>query len=201
MSPRQAALPVLALLLVSSVLGIQLAHGGGSFEPAHTADPCAARTVTSQAPGIDGLVERLVLLGIDDAACRLQVSREALVLRLAEPASRSDAEVEALHAGLLSAVRRMQDDGSLPPASSLVGEALDSIELNAFLKAAILALPDPVIDAALKTDDILTRTIDGLDLRDMLANLDDQSSLEQQIQEAVVPAVRDSVLARIRGLV
>lgn len=201
MSPRQAGLPVLALLLVCSVLGIQLANGGGSFEPVHTADPCAARTTTSQAPGIDGLVERLVLLGIDDAACRLQVSREALALRLAEPATRTDVEIAALHQGLLSAVRRMQDAGSLPPASELVGEALDSIELNAFVKAAILALPDAVVNAALKTDDILTRTIDGLDLRELMANLNDQSSLEQQIQEAVVPAVRDSVVARIRGLV
>ena len=63
------------------VLGVQLAHGGGEFEPLRPADPCAARTVTSQADGIDGLSERLVLLGLDGAACRLHVSREALDAR------------------------------------------------------------------------------------------------------------------------
>ena len=68
---RLAGLPAVALVLVSGVLGVQLANGGGTFEPLQPADPCVARTVTSQAEGIDGLTERLVLLGIDGAACRL----------------------------------------------------------------------------------------------------------------------------------
>jgi hypothetical protein len=198
--PRWAALPTLAVLLVSGVLGVQLAHGGGAFEPLRPADPCAARTVTSQAGGIDGLTERLVLLGLDGAACRLHVSREALTLELAQPGPRSDAEVDALRAGLLDAVRRMKDDGTLPPASALVDEALDSSDLNGFLKAAIRALPDSVIDSALKTDDVLTRTIDGLDLRTLLADIDDQQDLNSQLNAAVTQAVKDSLTARVRDL-
>ncbi len=197
---RRASLPAVALVLVSGVLAIQLANGGGTFEPLHPADPCAARTVTSRADGIDGLVERVVLLGLDGAACRLGISREALTLKLARPGIRTDAEIDALHAGLLSAVRRLNDEGSLPPASDLVDEALDSTDLNYFLKIAIRALPDSVVNAALKTDDVLIRAIDNLDLRTLLANLDNQHDLEQQVQTAVTHAVKDSLVDRLRDL-
>ncbi len=152
---RAAALPVAAVLLVSGVLAVQVANGGGTFVPLRPADACVARTVTSQAEGIDGLTERLVLLGVADAACRLGVSRESLTLDLAQPGERSDAEVDALREGLRDAVRQLADEGSLPPASELVDEALDNSDLNRFLELAIRALPDSVVDAALKTDDVL----------------------------------------------
>ena len=194
------ALPAVALILVAGVLGIQVAYGGGSFEPLQPADPCVARTVTSQAKGMDGLTERLVLLGLDGAACRLGVSREALTLELAQPGPRTDAEIDALHGGLLDAVARMKDDGTLPPASDLVDEALDNADLNRFLEAAIRALPDSVINAAVKTDDVLIRTINDLDLRAVLANLDDQHDLDQQMNAAVTQAVKDSLVDRLRDL-
>jgi hypothetical protein len=197
---RLTGLPAVALVLVAGVLGIQLAHGGGKFEPLQPADPCVARTVTSQAEGIDGLTERLVLLGLDGAACQLHVSREALTLELAQPGPRTDAEIDALRAGLLSAVQRMKDDGTLPPASDLVDEALDNSDLNSFLEAAIRALPDSVINAAVKTDDVLNRTINDLDLRAVLANLDDQDDLNRQMNAAVTQAVKDSLVARLRDL-
>ena len=158
------------------------------------------RTVTSQAEGLDGLTERLVLLGIDDAACTLGVSREALTLELAQPGPRTDEEIDALRGGLLSAVGRMQEDGSLPLASELVDEALDNADLNDFLKTVIRALPDSVIDAAVKTDDVLVRAINDLDLRTLLANLDDQNDLNAQVNAAVTQAVKDSLLARLNDL-
>ena len=197
--PRWVGLPVAAVILVCAVVGVQLAHGGGTYEPLRPADPCAARQVTSQAGGIDGLTERLVLLGIDGAACRLHVSREALTLELAQ-SDATDAQIDALRSGLNSAVERMKDEGTLPPASELVDESLASADLNGLLKSAIRALPDSVIDAALKTDDVLTRAIDDLDLRQVLTNLDDQDALEQQIEVAVTKAVKDSLEARLRGL-
>jgi hypothetical protein len=193
-------MPVVALVLVSGVLGIQLAHGGGEFEPLHPADPCVVRTVTSQAEGIDALTERLVLLGLDGAACRLGVSREALTLELAQPGPRTDAEIDALRQGLLDAVQRMKDDGSLPEASDLVDEALDNSDLNSLIKAAIRALPDSVINAAVKVDDVLNRTINDLDLRSILANLDDQDDLNQQMNAAVTQAVKDSLADRVRDV-
>ena len=94
----------------------------------------------------------------------------------------------------------MKADGTLPPISDFVDEALDNADLNGFLKAAIKALPDSVIDAALKTDDVLDRTIDDLDLRDLLANLDDQGDLNRQVEAAVEQAVKDALVDRLRDL-
>ncbi|WP_396044265.1 hypothetical protein [Aeromicrobium sp. UC242_57] len=198
--PRWVALPVASLVLVCGVLGVQLANGGGTYEPLRPADACTERAVTSQVDGIDGLTENLVLLGIDGAACSLGVSREALTLELAQSGSRTEAEIDALREGLLGAVDRMKADGTLPQASDLVDEALDSADLNGLLKRAIRALPDSVINSALKTDDVLKRSIDGLDLRALLANLDDQADLERQVQQAVTAAVEDSLKARLTGL-
>ena len=64
----------------------------------------------------------------------------------------------------------------------------------------IRALPASVIDAAVKTDDVLVRAIDELDLRTLLANLDDQDDLDEQVNAAVTQAVKDSLLARLRDL-
>ena len=134
--PRWVGLPVAAVILVCGVVGVQLANGGGTYEPLRPADPCVERQVTSQANGIDGLTERLVLIGIDGAACRLHVSREALTLELAQSDAPTDAQIDALRGGLQSAVERMKDDGPLPPASELVDEALESADLNGLLKSA-----------------------------------------------------------------
>lgn len=198
--PRWIALPVAAVILVCGVLGVQLANGGGTYEPLRSADPCAERVVTSEAEGIDGLTERLVLLGIDGAACQLHVTREALTLELAQSGTPTDAQIDALRSGLQSAVGRMKKDGTLPRASDLVDETLESADLNGLLKTAIRALPAALIDGALKTDDVLTRAIEGLDLRDLLANINDQDDLENQVEVAVTQAVKDSLNTRLRNL-
>jgi hypothetical protein len=194
------ALPAIAALMVSGVVGVQVANGGGDFAPTRTADPCTARKVTSVSTGIDALSERLVLLGLDGAACRLHVSREALVLELAQPGSRSDAQIDAMRAGLMQAVDRMDDERTLPKASALTDEAVDNSTLNGVVKFAIKALPDGVVDAALKTDDVLRRTIKDLDLRKLLANLDDPDQLTGQINAAVTQGVKASLVQRLRDL-
>lgn len=199
--PRWVVMPVAALVLVCGVVAVQLANGGGTYEPLRPADTCVERPVASRADGINGLAERLVLIGIGDAACQLGVSREELTLQVARSDDPTDAQIDALHDGLLSAVRQMKADGSLPQASELVDEALDSTNLNPLIKAAIRALPDAAVNKVLKTDDVLTRAIDDLDLRELLANLDDQGDLEKQVQDAVIGAVRDSLEAGIRDLV
>ena len=197
---RWIALPVSALVLVVAVVGVQLANGGGTYEPLRPANACVERPVTSRADGIEGLTERLVLLGVDDAACTLGVSREALTLELAQPGSRTEEEIDAVRGGLHSAVRTVKADGTLPRASQLVDEALDSADLNGLLKRAIRAVPDSVVDGALKTDDVLDRAIDDLDIEALLADLDDQGDLERQVEQAVTQAVEDSLEARLRDL-
>jgi hypothetical protein len=201
MTFRAAALPALAAVLVSGVLGVQLANGGGDFSPLRPANPCSVHAVTSVSPGIEGLTERLVVLGLDGAACRLGTTREALTLQLAQPGERTDAQINAVRAGLLQAVDRMKADGSLPPAADLIDEALDESNLNGLLKAAIRALPDSVINAALKTDDVLRRTINGLDLRAVLTNLNNPDDLTRQLNSAVTKAVEQSLVARLRDLI
>ncbi|MCW2768881.1 MAG: hypothetical protein JWR27_314 [Aeromicrobium sp.] len=198
--PRWVGLPVGAVVAVGALTGVQVANGGGTYEPLRPADACVERPVTSRADGIDGLTERLVLLGLADAACQLGASREALTLELAQTGGRTNAEVDAVRQGLLSAVRQMKAEGSLPPASDLVDEALATADLNGLLKRVILALPDSVVDSALKTDDVLVRAIDDLDLRALLSDPDDQRRLEQQVEVAVTQAVKDSLVARLRGL-
>ncbi|GAA4668598.1 hypothetical protein [Nocardioides nanhaiensis] len=197
---RRVLLPVVALLLVAGVLAVQLANGGGRYEPLQPADPCQERAVDSQAEGIEALTERLVLIGVDDAACRLEVTREALVLQLAQQQEPTDAQVEALRAGLLQAVQEMDDDGTLPPVSELLDEALDQADLNGFVESLVRALPASVVDGALSTDDVLTRAIEDLDLRDLLADLTDQGALEAQVEAAVTQAVRDALTDRVRDL-
>jgi hypothetical protein len=194
-------LPAIALGLVTGVMGVQVANGGGDFVPARSADPCQAREVTPvSTKKIDALGERLVLLGLDGAACTLGRTREGLVLELALPGERTDVEIDALRAGLLGAVDRMKAENSLPPASDLADEALAEANLNYFLKAAAKALPDSLVNAALKTDDVLRRAVTDLDLRRLLSNLQDPGALQGQISAAVTQAVQDSLRARLRGL-
>jgi hypothetical protein len=95
----------------------------------------------------------------------------------------------------------MKRDGTLPPASDLADEALANADLNGLLKKLILALPDSVIDAAVKTDDVLVRTINDLDLREVLADIDDQDDLNRQVNAAVTQAVKESLLQTLRDLV
>lgn len=197
---RSARLPVAAVALVAGVLAAQLANGGGSYEPLMPPEACTERVVTSRADGIDGLTERLSLLGATDAACALGVTREGLTLELAQSQESTDAEVEALREGLLDAVRQLQDEGTLPPVSELVDEALDNADLNGILEFAIRAIPDSAIDSTLKTDDVLTRAITELDIRALLENLDDNGELSSQIQDAVTEAVKDSLIERVRDI-
>jgi len=194
------ALPLTALALVAVVIGTQVAAGGGSFTPLRPTSPCQVRDVTSVSTGLDGITERVVLLGLDRAACRLGTTREALVLQLAQSGQHSDAEIAALRAGLLAAVDRMEADGTLPPASDLVDEAVSRSNLNGFLKVAITALPASVVNSALSTGEVLRGTINGLDLRAVLANLGNPDDLTQQINGAVTTAVEQALLAKLRSL-
>jgi hypothetical protein len=165
--------------------------------------PCAIRSVSalpSLSTGLDGLGERLALLGIARTACRLGVGLDALALMFAEQKQPTDAQVNALRTGLLDAVNLMKADGTLPPASDFTDEALDRADLPGFVKTLIKALPDSVIDGALKTDDVLVRTINGLDVRALLTNLSNPDELNREIGAAVTKAVKDALIAMLKDL-
>jgi hypothetical protein len=193
-SPRTAVLPGIAAALVAVTLGAQIRAGGGDFGPPRSADPCRPRPVEPVSRGIEGLSEQLVLLGVDGAACRLHLSREALVLALAQEDEVGDAEVEAVRGGLRDAVDRLDRERRLPRASSLTDEALEEADLPGLAKRAIRALPDSLIDNRLKTDEVLRRTVADLDVRRVLDNLDDPRQVDAAVNRAITGAVRDELI-------
>jgi len=188
---RAGALPALAVVLVSGVLAVQLANGGGHYSPLRPADSCVVQPASSVSTGIDGLTEEVVLTGLEAAACQLGVSREALALQLAQPGAHTDAQINALRSGLLTAVDVLKAAGKLPKASQLVREAVDASNLSGLRKTAIRAIPDALIDKTLTTDDVLRRTINDLDLRTLLTNLSNRQELNKQVDAAVTKAVME----------
>ena len=66
---------------------VYLALGGASYAPAKVADPCAPRDWRNPS-GLSEVGEQIVLSGLDGAACKLGVSREKMVLALANSDSR-----------------------------------------------------------------------------------------------------------------
>ena len=75
MTFRAAALPALVAVLVSGVLGVQLANGGGDFSPLRPANPCSVHAVTSVSPGI---FESVAALGREETLKRLKTAAQRL---------------------------------------------------------------------------------------------------------------------------
>ncbi len=199
MKARAVALPLLALLLIAAVIGLQVKNGGGDFVPSASGDPCNPRQVQSVAAGIDGLSEEIVLLGLDGAACRLGLSREALLLDLAQN-RRPPGTVDAVRAGLTGAVDRLQQRRRLPKASVLAKEAVQLSNLSGLVKRALGAIPDGLINSQLDTADVLRRALGTIDVAGLLDNLNNPGSLQRSVQDAVVGAARGEIVDRVRNL-
>jgi hypothetical protein len=195
---RALGLPLIAVLLVTAVLGVQVAAGGGDYVPRRPADPCAARPVPAIPARLEPLAERIVLLGLDSAACKLGVSRERLVLALADSSSLDPAAPAALKAGLRDAVDRLDREGRLPKVSQLLPEALDQSDLPGLAKTLIGAIPDATVDSALPTGPLLRRAVDELDVDRLINELDDPHQIESAVRSAILQAARDQILDRLR---
>lgn len=195
---RALSLPVIAVLLVAAVLGVELAAGGEDYAPSRPADPCLPRAATEIPPRLDPLVERIVLLGLDRAACRLGVPRERLVLTLADRRALDPATAAALQAGLRDAVERLDRQGRLPKVSQLLPEALAQADLPGIVKTLITAIPDGTIDSALPTGPVLRRAVDELDVARLVRELDDPDRLQSAVRAAIMRAARDEILGRLR---
>lgn len=120
MSRRWAAIAALVALSVGAValIGLELANGAMDAGTLAVRDPCEPRA-PFPGQGIDATLQRIVLDGLDGAACELGTTREELVLSLApsagaEPTPWDDATIErALRAGLLEAIDDAEQRGSL----------------------------------------------------------------------------------------
>jgi hypothetical protein len=195
---KRLGLPIIAVLLVAGVLGVQIAAGGGDYVPRQSADPCKPRPVPPVQPQMEAVAERVVLLGLDNAACRLGVSREALVLSLAESRSVDPRTPAALKAGLRQAVDRLDREHRLPKVSQVLPEALDQSNLPGIAKTIIRTLPAGVVDSALPTGDLLRRAVGKLDANQLLRNLDNPNQLESAVRAAIEQAARDEIVDRLR---
>ncbi len=195
---RGLALPLVAVVLVAAVLGAQVAAGGGDYVPRGPADPCTPRAVPPIPAELEPVAERIVLLGLDNAACRLGVSRERLVLALADTPSLDPDAPAALKAGLRDAVDRLDREGRLPKVSALLPEALEEADLPGFAKTIIGAIPDRTVDSALPTKPLLRRAVDELDVDALVRDLDDPDQLQSAVRSAILQAAQDQILEGLR---
>ena len=105
---------VLALFAAAAVLiVVELALGAAHAGEVNLADPCKPQEFKGSA------IQRVLLDGLDGAACRLHISREALVLSVGSNSpfhthwSKQKIEV-ALRAGMLRAVDEAERRGDIP---------------------------------------------------------------------------------------
>ena len=194
---RRLALPFIAVVLVVAVLGVQLAAGGGHYVPLRPANPCAPRPVPPIPAQLEPLAEQIVLLGLDGAACRLSISRERLVLALAETRSLDPRTSAALKAGLVDAVDRLNREDRLPKVSQLLPQALDQANLPGIVKTIIGAIPNGVIDSLLPTAPLLRQTVNELDVDRLLRQLDNPNQLDPALQSAILQAALRQILDRL----
>ena len=105
---------LLALFAAAAVLVVvEFALGAAHAGEVHLADPCKPQEFTGSA------IQRVLLDGLDGAACRLHISREALVLSVGKKSpfhthwSKQKIET-ALRAGMLRAVDEAERRGDIP---------------------------------------------------------------------------------------
>ena len=115
----RAAWIVVALLLSGAALvGVELGKGALTQPPPKIANPCMPRG--GRTGGIDATLQRIVLDGLDGAACRLHTTREELVLSIGGGGAGvtrhwDEHTIEvALRAGLLRSVDAAEQRGDLP---------------------------------------------------------------------------------------
>jgi hypothetical protein len=114
-----AGVAVAAALVVAGVALVASEVVQGSNERSTAiADPCAQRAAFPGS-GVDAAVQRVVLDGLDGAACQLGTSRERLVLALAGDSSQrlpNDQTTidSAVRAGLLRALDEASNRGDVP---------------------------------------------------------------------------------------
>jgi hypothetical protein len=126
----RAAIWIVTALLASGAVLVAFELGKGALEePSPTiANPCKPRE--GRTGGIDATIQRIVLDGLDGAACRLHTTREELVLSFGGssavlPRRWDEHTVEvALRAGLLRSVDEAVERGDVP---GFLGPALRSL--------------------------------------------------------------------------
>jgi hypothetical protein len=134
---------ILFALLASGVVLVAVELGKGTLNetPPRLADPCVSRDRRNG--GIDATVQRIVLDGLDGAACRLHTTREEFVLSLAPESGfhrRWDEHTieVALRAGLLRSVDEAERRGDIPGfAAPILRRIVRSAPLDRLVRGGI----------------------------------------------------------------
>jgi hypothetical protein len=134
---------VALFVAAATLVVVELAKGGATAGAAKLADPCQARA-PFQGGGFDATVQRVVLDGVDGAACRLHTTREALVLSLgrATRAGVRDSDLQrtegAVRASLLRAIDEAERRGDIPGfLAPLLRRVVEKVPLDALIKGGI----------------------------------------------------------------
>lgn len=204
MSPRGIALIAVALALSVGLLGVQLAAGAADFVPQRAADPCQDRGRTGK-DDLEGLVETVVLTGLDEAACELGVSRERLLLAMPSKQDRAELAREvgtddrglaqAIKDGLRTGVDRLDEAGQLPKASALLPSIADQLGVS---RRLVDLIPDSLVDRLLPTAGVLRRSLDKVEVHSILAGLGDPESLEPTLRDALVQGAIDEAKQQLK---
>lgn len=120
MTTRQRARGAVAAICLAAavLLAVELAAGAWGYGGGLDRNPCIDHRPERRGGGLDAALQRIVLDGLDGAACELGTSREKLVLSF-DPQRRAAAEwtrdelEDAVRAGLLKAVDRAQERGDI----------------------------------------------------------------------------------------
>jgi hypothetical protein len=125
---RAAWIVVVLLLSGAALVGVELGKGALNEPAPKIANPCVPRY--GRTGGIDATFQRIVLDGLDGAACQLHTTREELVLSIGGGGvgvtrrwDEHTIEV-ALRAGLLRSVDAAERRGDLP---GFVADALRGV--------------------------------------------------------------------------
>jgi hypothetical protein len=138
-----AGMAVVAALGVAGValLASEVVQGSNERSTA-IADPCTHRAAF-RGSGVDAAVQRVVLDGLDGAACQLGTSRERLVLALAGDSSQrlpNDHTTidSAVRAGLLRALDEASNRGDVPAVLvPLLRRVVQTTPLDELIRGAV----------------------------------------------------------------
>jgi hypothetical protein len=128
-----AAAAVAAAVLV----GVHLGLGGGTYEPSRPPDPCSAPEAASAAGGLAGTLERVGLNALAASACELGVTRERLLLALADERQLGiddERRNDAFRTGLREAIDAEHQAGRLSdPVAFVLRQAVRALPVDLIL--------------------------------------------------------------------
>ena len=139
MRSQRGGLYVLGALGLAAVvlIAVELAAGAIHYGKVAADRPCVSR-LTYPGSGLDATVQRIVLDGLDGAACSLGTTREKLVLSLSGNGqirwSRATIE-RAVRNGLLKAIDRAQSRGDVGSFTAfLLRQAVERAPIDTLLR-------------------------------------------------------------------